>query len=117
MSRYIDADAFAKQITKIRDVQNIKSDTNWYSAYDEFLDLIEDFHTADVREIVRGEWVEAEICNGIQCNACSVCGYSPFYKGEPVLVARTYNFNYCPNCGAKMDERREDDKGRSDISD
>ena len=75
---------------------------------------IQEQPTADVKEVVHGEWIETEICDGIPCDACSICGYSPFYKGEPVLVRSTYNFNYCPNCGTRMDERREDDKGKSD---
>lgn len=65
MSRYIDADAFMKSIRKIRDMQNFKTNTNWYSAYDEFLDLIEDFPIADVVEIVRCKdckWFNQIVC-------------------------------------------------------
>ena len=33
--------------------------------------------------------------------ACSLCGNDPYHDNMK-------NMNYCPNCGAKMDERRED---------
>ena len=53
-----------------------------------------------VREVVRGEWVE-DIAyydeDGCPCivTRCSNCG-----EAYPT-------YNYCPNCGAKMDERRK----------
>ena len=33
--------------------------------------------------------------------ACSLCGNDPYHDNMK-------NMNYCPNCGARMDERRED---------
>lgn len=48
--------------------------------------------TADVAPIVHGRWGE----NGIGIIICSECGNG--YN----LIARYAN--YCPNCGAKMDE-------------
>ena len=47
---------------------------------------------ADVAPVVHGQWV-----NGCQC---SVCGdrHGPYNSRH-----RPY-YNYCPNCGAKMDE-------------
>ena len=53
---------------------------------------IETLPTADVVEVKHGEWIE----NGIQdsvLSKCSVCGIS----------YGAYTFNYCPECGAKMD--------------
>ena len=32
---------------------------------------------------------------------CSVCGYEPFYKGEPITPTNM-TLLYCPNCGARM---------------
>ena len=48
--------------------------------------------TVDAVEVVHGRWVD----NGIpesMLSGCSVCGFT----------CGAYSFNYCPNCGAKMD--------------
>ena len=47
---------------------------------------------ADVAPVVHGRWIAShdEFC------ACSICKY-------PVYVGWNQT-NYCPNCGAKMDE-------------
>lgn len=52
---------------------------------------IDKIPTIDAVPVKHGEWT---IING--CVSCSVCG-------EPCM-----EFNYCPNCGAKMDEERKD---------
>ena len=51
---------------------------------------------ADVAPVVHGKWV-----NGCQC---SVCGdrHGPYNSRH-----RPY-YNYCPNCGAKMDDEEHD---------
>ena len=55
--------------------------------------LIDTAPTADVRENVRGEWIDINDENApINC-ACSVCGAGIDYRGFA---------NYCPNCGAEM---------------
>ena len=54
--------------------------------------MIEDAPTADVQEVRHGEWVD----NGIQdsmLSECSLCGFP----------CGACTFNFCPNCGAKMD--------------
>ena len=58
----------------------------------------------DVRPVVHGHWIHPSINNEINNKAifsdCSVCGYS-----VAVIDAR----NYCPNCGAIMDEKEEEE--------
>lgn len=51
---------------------------------------------ADVAPVVHGEWVDNGIPESI-LSGCSVCGYT----------CGAYKFNYCPNCGAKMDSESE----------
>lgn len=57
---------------------------------------IENAPTADVVEVVHGFW--ATLRSGCDC-VCSMCGR------YWIDVADKYDFNYCPNCGAKMDGR------------
>lgn len=52
-----------------------------------------------MKEIVQGENISE---NGFLCSVCTFGDFGGFHGYEP---------NFCPNCGAKMDERREDDKG------
>lgn len=47
--------------------------------------------TADVQEVRHGKWIKSK-----NERKCSLCGY--FY------FTNTKSFNYCPNCGAKMDK-------------
>ena len=52
---------------------------------------------ADVRPVVHGEWKDAmQSCHDSPHVKCSVCGeyYWRYFK----------KFNFCPNCGAMMEE-------------
>ncbi len=40
---------------------------------------------------------------------CSVCGYEPLYKGEPITPTNM-TLLYCPHCGADMRKRGVDDE-------
>lgn len=51
----------------------------------------------DVRENVRGTWLEKEVYDGDYAYECSVCGETwDLIEGTP----KDNNMNYCPNCGA-----------------
>ena len=57
--------------------------------------------------VVHGRWVLlAEFFDGSICTECSVCGEEYTYKkGRLEYIGVEYaKYNYCPNCGAKMDE-------------
>ena len=60
-----------------------------------------DFPTADVPDPVKhGKWVESGLVDVIECSECG------WIKTEPY-------WNYCPNCGSKMDFGV--DNGKSDL--
>ena len=82
--RLIDANALKEKI--------------WYGNSDPIVkrqyasELVDNAPTVDAVEVVHGKWVD----NGIpesMLSLCSVCGFT----------CGAYTFNYCPNCGAKMD--------------
>lgn len=62
--------------------------------------------TADVRENVKGEWLDMERIEESEANVitewqqarCSVCGK---WHTTPYMYFFTYD-NFCPNCGAEM---------------
>ena len=57
---------------------------------------IEIISAADVAPVVHGRWIEKEKYTfGIMYD-CSLCENRILDNGHP--------WNYCPNCGAKMDE-------------
>ena len=70
--------------------------------------------TVDAVEVVHGRWEEDEVeagdpydGNSVYCfdvMRCSVCG-------ECFDVSA---YNYCPNCGAKMDGERKDNERKAD---
>lgn len=56
------------------------------------LDWIDDIPAADVRPVVRGEWIVKTDADGKTYGVCSECGYKQ-YAGH---------LKFCPNCGADM---------------
>ena len=52
-------------------------------------DALDDIPAADVQPVVRGRWKWSE---GGQCSECG------FHNSN-------FGYNYCPNCGAKMDDK------------
>ena len=98
MSRYIDAE---KLITVLRDGMIDENDWSYESPAEcrgvlEFsIAEVKKIPTADVAEVKHGRWLKIEKQPHLM--RCSVCG-STSVEG---------NLNYCPRCGAKMDEVEE----------
>lgn len=61
------------------------------------LRYIESMPTVDAVEVVHGRWEPREDVKGFVC--CSVCHDCNIYDEWP----DGKKWNYCPNCGAKMD--------------
>ncbi len=60
----------------------------------EFKDEICERLAADVAPVVHGRWEPTKTPFMNECEDCSVCGYRTIWG---------HGFNYCPNCGARMD--------------
>lgn len=65
------------------------------------IDIITDIPTVqDVAPVVHGRWdAVGEYCNHAHEFKCTACGLSIFYDH----YTRFCEYDYCPNCGAKMD--------------
>ena len=63
------------------------------------LQSISDMPAADVAPVRHGRWEEASDGDGIVCPFCRTDFCTIIYDTE--------YFNYCPNCGAKMDESED----------
>ena len=82
MADYIDKQAFLDCMKRTDRYFNVKFD-------------IENFPDADVAPVQHGRWEEASDGDGIVCPFCRTDFCTIIYDTE--------YFNYCPNCGAKMD--------------
>ena len=87
MADYIDKQAFLDYMKRTDRYFNVKFD-------------IENFPNADVVPVRHGRWEEASDGDGIVCPFCRTDFCTIIYDTEC--------FNYCPNCGAKMDEKEYD---------
>lgn len=59
--------------------------------------------TIDAVPVRHGKWCEGTECYSDDFIVCSVCG-----EAFNVIDNDTYRFDYCPNCGARMDEDETD---------
>lgn len=62
--------------------------------------LIHAMPTVDAVEVVHGHWIDD--CTNIVCSECKA-----EYSDEIIFMNRDFEcneLNYCPNCGAQMDE-------------
>lgn len=92
MARLIDADALKSFYASWSDknTEFIKAEV------DRFVDLQ---ITVDAEPVIHGHWINRR--NSVYCSRCGK-GYR---NGVGTISA--LNHNYCPNCGAKMDEVSE----------
>lgn len=80
--RLIDADAVVAYICKLATEMSLG---------------VMDMPTIDAVEVKRGRWIRNDR-NGFKIYDCSVCG----------IHMETDGWNYCPNCGARMDGESDD---------
>lgn len=74
------------------------------------LKFIKDAPTLDVEPVRHGRWEtdreDIEWGNSLKRKHCTNCGSRPHFDKEKREFVLT---NYCPNCGAKMDAKENDD--------
>lgn len=102
MAEYIDRVALENAMT-IAAVNGKERDRRiWAKA----ICLLHDMPAADVAPVVHGRWEDSvDEWYGTDVYTCSKC------RDSYVLVEGTPKenlWNYCPNCGVKMDERMSD---------
>lgn len=96
MRKYIDAEAFFKVINTLPYKDTSYPDASAYNgAISDVADMLTHFPAADVVEVRHGRWIDVEPApHNLFYATCSVCG-----DRQTIEVA-----NYCPMCGASMDE-------------
>ena len=116
MKRYIEESEVIKGIRN-----NLVAGDYIYWQGDDVEDEVANFPSADVVEVKRGKWIPSRFKTLKEDGwfECSLCGVGnklydrgirksdvPYIDGKPYELKKIAN--YCSNCGAKMDERRED---------
>lgn len=103
--RLIDADALKKEMLKTYEYEYPTAS----GAFDEFAsrivpNIISNAPTVDAEPVRHGHWIEAHDNDGLDYECSNrKCQCRISYNGAKV----SGDFNYCPNCGAKMDEEAE----------
>ncbi len=98
MSDYIKREDVIETVYKLREYFKCW-DRNDDIAIKKYLNAIP---AADVRENVRGEWLSKNLDNFRKYEViCSVCGAR--FIGNYDAYDEPYDFNFCPNCGAEME--------------
>lgn len=96
MGRLIDADALRNdciELIRCIDAETVKEDyyDGMEGGVENVMKCIDEAPTVDAEPVRHGKWIEYPTADGM--NQCSACG-----------VLRFGESNYCPNCGARMDE-------------
>ena len=104
MKRLIDADALAREMYhksfEVDDGRNVWNSGLWIR-YKIFEEAIRDAPTIDAEPVKHGKWMlyyDIEQGRALRCSECKMV----FWVGD----GREGNF--CPNCGAKMDEEKSE---------
>ena len=85
--------AYIERESAIKSLLNDSPEQVGYSREDA-ADCIRYMDAADVAPVRHGRWVPTKAPFMNECEDCSVCGYRTVWG---------HRYNYCPNCGAKMD--------------
>lgn len=97
MSRYADLDALGKELNeRLTFLRERNGNYDQYTdGFDEAVDRVENFQTADVAPVVHAKWGTGRfnLETGNYEEQCTHCRNFSKEYGKP----------YCPNCGAKMD--------------
>ena len=99
---------YIKRDDAIKWLKNLFDDCGNYMPlwhYGEVLPKIIELLEVDVAPVRHGRWEAFEDMMLDTCYRCSECGRE-FYLAD-CSTPQENEYNYCPNCGAKMDEEAE----------
>ena len=109
MAEYKNITSLSKQIRDFKKTINSPNSdymTGYLSALSVVEGMIAGIPSADVVEVVHGEWKETMQPLGfkeVKCVTCSVCDEDWIMDEDECIDDYKTHWKYCPNCGAKMD--------------
>ena len=103
--RLIDANNLIEEIREERcyNCRNFKDMKCDYCSTADYIYMIEDMPAIEAKPVVHGRWISKNHHGYEWVFVCSNCDYIDGYPFND-------RFNYCPNCGAKMDEKENDNE-------
>ena len=99
--------AMAEYVVKEAAIKEIMSDVPEQVGYsrEDAADCIRYMDAADVAPVVHGRWIHTDLASHwYGKDECSECTYHEHDRRD------LSNFNFCPNCGAKMDGGADNEK-------
>lgn len=99
MAAYIDRAALTEQLRTIMTRYFAQGRVDVAKDYNWAITVLDSAPAADVAEVVHGQWIDGaeDFTCGNHNAECSICRCYVSWDGCDE------DFNYCPNCGAKMD--------------
>ena len=75
-----------------------------------FKHMIADAPTVDAMPVRHAKWIYGEDCVAM-CDGyrCSNCGFFVPWDYQHKFISYIEEYNYCPNCGARMDAERKEE--------
>ena len=89
--KLIDKDAL------LSDIERTIEESGCVNHEGEIMDCIRYASEVDAVPVVRGEWIENPTKDSVLCSYC--------HADWNLFDNDTYRFCYCPNCGAKMEDK------------
>ena len=101
---YIEREALINDLEEARPLNwtDSEAELTEQTDFELFENLVKSQSTADVQEVRHGKWVyinkDLDWLDWADCK-CSECGYTDTFANDTEFF-----YNYCPECGAKMDK-------------
>ena len=117
MAKFINADAFKEHLKQFAEARFGEGLHGFMLACfaTQIMREIDNFPASDVEEVRRGEWKEVDVYTDDGSNRSFRfinCGFCKFFI--PTLYLDVKRYNYCPNCGAKMQEGKSEGNEKSE---
>ena len=108
MADLIDRAALVERLNKVCVTDDVFG-MGMQMGVDHAIAVVNEAPTIDAEPVVHGEWdVIEDDYEGITLIKCSMCHEEWCLEGkEEGIDMQLANYNYCPNCGADMRERKE----------
>lgn len=104
--RPIDADALNMYLCELQ-MANLGEDDDYCETLNEVIHIVDQQPTILAETVKHGEWTVIEDDYvGLTHIECSLCHEEWCFEVDPGELDLV-NYNYCPNCGADMRERKE----------
>lgn len=102
MTEYIDKDALLKDITDNYNCAEVECwSADYTMGFERAMDIVSKALPLNVAIVKHGSWIDVQWLDYDEYLKCSECGAMVRLDS---FFDDIGNLNYCPNCGAKMDE-------------